>query len=44
MTMIAYAFLQYCRLKTARREKKNQRAAAATNLARLREAILELIA
>src|SRR6201989_3471367 len=30
MTMIAYAFLQYRRLKTARREKKNQRAAAAT--------------
>jgi SRSO17 transposase len=34
MTMIAYAFLQYRRLKTARREKKNQRAAAAPNLAR----------
>jgi len=34
MTMIAYAFLQYRRLKTARREKKNQRAAAATDLAR----------
>jgi SRSO17 transposase len=32
MTMIAYAFLQYRRLKTARREKKNQRATAATNL------------
>jgi hypothetical protein len=32
--MIAYAFLQYRRLKTARREKKNQRAAATTNLAR----------
>jgi SRSO17 transposase len=31
MTMIAYAFLQYRRLKTARREKKNQRAAASTN-------------
>src|SRR5438128_5399474 len=30
MTMIAYAFLQYRRLKTARREKKNQRAAAST--------------
>src|SRR5919106_34548 len=28
MTMIAYAFLQYRRLATARREKKNQRAAA----------------
>jgi SRSO17 transposase len=34
MTMIAYAFLQYRRLKTARREKKNQRAAASANLAR----------
>src|SRR5256886_6754 len=34
MTMIAYAFLQYRRLKTARREKKNQRAAAATDIAR----------
>jgi SRSO17 transposase len=34
MTMIAYAFLQYRRLKTVRREKKNQRPAAAPNLAR----------
>jgi hypothetical protein len=34
MTMIAYAFLQYCRLKTARREKKNQRATASTDIAR----------
>src|SRR2546430_15561723 len=34
MTMIAYAFLQYRRLATARREKKNQRAAASANLAR----------
>lgn len=34
MTMIAYAFLQYRRLKAARRKKRNQRAAAATNLAR----------
>jgi SRSO17 transposase len=33
MTMIAYAFLQYRRLKVARREKKNQRAAASTDLA-----------
>jgi SRSO17 transposase len=33
MTMIAYAFLQYRRLKTAKREKKDQRAAAPTNLA-----------
>jgi SRSO17 transposase len=31
MTMIAYAFLQYRRLKTARREKKNQRATASTD-------------
>src|SRR6516164_6059676 len=34
MTMIAYAFLQYRRLKTARRKKKNQRAAASANFAR----------
>jgi hypothetical protein len=34
MTMIAYAFLQYRRLKTAKREKKNQRAATATLIAR----------
>ena len=34
MTMIAYAFLQYRRLKTARREKKNQRATASTDIAR----------
>lgn len=34
MTMIAYAFLQYRRLKTARREKNNQRAATSTDLAR----------
>ena len=33
MTMIAYAFLQYRRLKAARRKKKNQRAAASTDLA-----------
>jgi SRSO17 transposase len=33
MTMIAYAFLQYRRLKTARREKKNQRATAKADLA-----------
>src|SRR5262245_32823730 len=33
MTMIAYAFLQYRRLATARRKKKNQRAAASTDLA-----------
>src|SRR5215471_17057711 len=34
MTMIAYAFLQYRRLATARREKKNQWAAASANFAR----------
>src|SRR5262249_4493846 len=33
MTMIAYAFLQHRRLATARREKKNRRAAASTDLA-----------
>jgi SRSO17 transposase len=33
MTMIAYAFLQHRRLATAKRKKKNQRAAASTNLA-----------
>ena len=32
MTMIAYAFLQYRRLAKARREKKNQRAAASTDV------------
>jgi SRSO17 transposase len=34
MTMIAYAFLQHRRLAAARREKKNQRAAASSDLAR----------
>src|SRR5262245_26424560 len=34
MTMIAYAFLQVRRLAPARREKKNQRAAASANFAR----------
>jgi hypothetical protein len=34
MTMIAYAFLQYRRLKTARREKKNQWPATSTDIAR----------
>src|SRR5262249_51026995 len=34
MTMIAYAFPQHRRLATARREKKNRRAAASTDLAR----------
>src|SRR6201997_4265244 len=34
MTMIAYAFLQYRRLAHAGRKKKNQRAAAATDIAR----------
>ncbi len=33
MTMIAYAFLQYRRLKTARRKKKNPRATASANIA-----------
>src|SRR5262249_31713675 len=32
MTMIAYAFLQHRRLATARREKKNQRAARLSQL------------
>jgi hypothetical protein len=44
MTMIAYAFLQYRRLKTAGREKKNQRAAASTDPASRASGILELIA
>jgi SRSO17 transposase len=34
MTMIAYAFLQYRRLASARRKKKNQRTAAPANSAR----------
>jgi SRSO17 transposase len=34
MTMIAYVFLQHRRLTKVRREKKNQRSAAATDLAR----------
>jgi SRSO17 transposase len=34
MTMIAYAFLQYRRLKTAKRKKKNQRSAASADIAR----------
>jgi SRSO17 transposase len=34
MTMIAYAFLRHRRLKTARRQKKNQGAAASADLAR----------
>ena len=33
MTMVAYAFLQYRRLASAGRKKKNQRATASTNLA-----------
>ena len=44
MTMIAYAFLQYRRLKTARREKKNQRLPPRPTLPAVREAILELVA
>jgi hypothetical protein len=43
MTMIAYAFLQYRRLKTARREKKNQRAAAKADLARRKHAIPQTV-
>src|SRR5262249_7973325 len=34
MTMIAYAFLQHRRLAAARREKKNQRSTASTDLGR----------
>jgi SRSO17 transposase len=34
MTMIAYAFLQHRRLKTAGREKKDQRAATSTDITR----------
>jgi SRSO17 transposase len=34
MTMIAYAFLQHRRLVTAKRKKKNQRAATSANLTR----------
>jgi SRSO17 transposase len=34
MTMIAYAFLQYRRLATAGRKKKNRRATAAADFAR----------
>jgi SRSO17 transposase len=34
MTMIAYAFLQHRRLKTAEREKKNRRPAASTDITR----------
>jgi SRSO17 transposase len=34
MTMIAYAFLQYRRLATTRRKKKNQRSTASANSAR----------
>jgi hypothetical protein len=33
MTMLAFAFLQFRRLKRARRGKKNQRTAASTKLA-----------
>jgi SRSO17 transposase len=42
-TMIAYAFLQHRRLKTARRQKKNQGGAAQPTLPAVRQAILELI-
>jgi hypothetical protein len=43
MTMIAYAFLQYRRLKTARREKRINGPPKPT-LPAVRQAILELIA
>jgi hypothetical protein len=43
MTMIAYAFFQCCRLKTAKREKKNHRTATSADLPAVRQAILELI-
>jgi hypothetical protein len=41
--MVAYAFLQYRRLKTPKREKKNRRTATSADTARRRQAILELI-
>ena len=44
MTMIAYAFLQYRRLKTARREKKIDGPPPQPTLPAVRQAILELIA
>src|SRR5262249_21346370 len=44
MTMIAIAFHQHRRLETARRKKKNQRAAAQPTLPAVRYAILELFA
>ena len=44
MTMIAYAFLQYRRLKTARREKKINGPPPQPTLPAVRQAILELIA
>jgi len=39
MTMIAYAFLQHCRVATARRKKKNQRAASSASFARRTNAV-----
>jgi hypothetical protein len=44
MTMIAYAFLQYRRLKTARREKRINGLPPRPTLPAVREAILELSA
>ena len=44
MTMIAYAFLQYHRLKTARRQKKINGPPPRPKLPAVRQAILELIA
>ncbi len=44
MTMIAYAFLQYRRLKTARREKRINGPPPQPTMPAVRQAILELIA
>ena len=44
MTMIAYAFLQHLRLKTAKREKRINGPPPHPSLPAVRQAILELIA
>jgi hypothetical protein len=44
MSMIAYAFLQYRRLKTARREKRISGPPPQPTLPAVRQAIVELIA
>jgi len=44
MTMIAYAFLQYRRLKTARREKRINAPPPQPTLPAVRQAIVEFIA